>query len=168
MTTSTATHRRRWFILAALVGIGGASSTAESGAMVVPATWPPAVGTTAAPADTNTFAYTSGGVRVIQRLTPGNDVVDVQLYLLGGVLQLVPATAGIEELALRTLAYGSARYPGAASRRALARTGSRWGEGSGWDWSTVGFVSLSDRFDSTWAVFADRIAYCCSIPRRSC
>ena len=118
--------------------------------------------------DSNTFDYTSGGVHVIQRLTPGNDVVALRLYLLGGVLQLTPATAGVEELALRTLPYGSARYPGPASRRAFARTGSQWHENSGSDWSTVGFVSITDRFDSAWAVFGDRIAYSDSRFRLDC
>ena len=112
-----------------------------------------------APTDTNTFDYTSAGVRVIQRKTPGDDIVGVELVLPGGVLQLTPANAGIEDLVLRTLQYGSARYPGPASRRAFARTGSRWHADAGSDWSSVGFVGLSSRFDSTWVVFADRITH---------
>ena len=107
--------------------------------------------------DSLTFDYLSGGVHVIQRLTPGNDVVVVRLCLLGGVMELTPTTAGVEELALRASQYGSARYPGDKSRAAFSRTGSIWQVGSGTDWSTVGFAGITEGFDSTWAVFADRI-----------
>ena len=152
-------HRHAWTVVALLVGAGGAAAPAKPHAIIGSAISRATSNAMVAPVDTNTFAYTSGSVHVIQRLTPGNDVVAVRLYLLGGVLQLTSATAGVEELALRTLPYGSIRYPGAASRRAFSRTGSEWEDASGWDWSTIGFVGIVDRFDSTWAVFADRMTH---------
>lgn len=112
-----------------------------------------------APVDTATFDYTAGGVHVIQRLTPNNEVVVAELYLLGGVMELTAANAGVEEMALRAGQYGSTRYPGALSRQAFSGTGSRWLVSSGTDWSTVGFIGIADGFDSTWAVFADRIVH---------
>jgi zinc protease len=155
VTMRTTTHRGAWIVSALLIGVGYASILSAR-----PVASPPLSATPRTPpVDTNTFAYTSGGLRVIQRLTPGNDIVAVQLYILGGVLQLTPATAGVEELALRTLQYGSAHYPGETSRHAFSHTGSRGVDQSGWDWSTVGFVGIADRFDSTWAVFADRIVH---------
>jgi len=99
------------------------------------------------------------GVHVIQRLTPGNDVVAVNLYLLGGVMQLTPATAGVEDLALGAADYGSQHYSGSSSRRAMALTGSRYQIRADADWSAVSVVGLADVFDSTWAVFADRIVH---------
>lgn len=159
MTMWTALHRHTWVLVATLVGSRIPSIPVDARATIISRTPPAFADPRTAPVDSNTFDYTSGGVHVIQRLTPGNDVVALRLYLLGGVLQLTPSTAGLEELALRTLAYGSARYPGPASRRAFARTGSQWHENSGSDWSTVGFVSITDRFDSAWAVFGDRIAH---------
>jgi zinc protease len=155
VTVPITTHRGAWIVLALLGGVGKASIPTARPA----ANPPPAEIGGRAPVDSNTFGYTSGGLRVIQRLTPGNDIVAVQLYMLGGVLQLTPASAGVEELALRTLPYGSAHYPGDASRHAFSHTGSRWLDHSGWDWSSVGFVGIAERFDSTWAVFADRVVH---------
>lgn len=109
--------------------------------------------------DSLTVAYTVAGVHVIQRLTPANDVVAVDLYLDGGVQQLTASTAGIEELALRTSVYGSAHYPGTTSRQALGRTGSEWTLDPETDWTMVGFRGVTDQFDSSWAVFADRIVH---------
>jgi zinc protease len=109
------------------------------------------------PADSLTIDYDVGGVHVIQRPTYANNVVSVQLYLLGGTRQLTPATAGIERLALEAASEGSGHYPGIRSSVALRRTGSRVGISSGFDWTVFQFVGLADQFDSTWAVFADRI-----------
>jgi zinc protease len=111
------------------------------------------------PPDTLTSTFTVAGVHVVQRLTPANDVVAVNLYLDGGVQQLSASTAGIEELALRTSVYGSTRYPGLASRTAFGRTGSQWVLQPETDWTMTGFRGVTEQFDSTWAVFADRIVH---------
>ncbi|HWZ59919.1 MAG TPA: insulinase family protein [Gemmatimonadaceae bacterium] len=115
--------------------------------------------TTRGAADTVTLDYTVGGVHVLQRVTPGNDIVAVDLYLVGGVQQLTPATAGLEALALKAAQYGTARYPGAAARHALTRTGSEWVVDPETDWTMVGFRGVADQFDSSWVAFADRIVH---------
>ncbi len=109
--------------------------------------------------DSATVDYTVAGVHVIQRQRVANDVVAVNLYLLGGVQQLTPATAGIEALALHAAEYGSARYPGPLSRRAMARTGSVSIVSPSSDWTLIGFRGIAEQFDSTWAVFADRLVH---------
>jgi zinc protease len=101
--------------------------------------------------------YTVSGVHVIQRFTPATEVVAVDLYLEGGVQQLTASTAGVEELWVRASQYGTARYPGTSSRRAFARTGSQWVVDPTTDWTMVGFRGVVDQFDSTWAVFVDRV-----------
>jgi zinc protease len=101
--------------------------------------------------------YVVSGVHVIQRLTRATDVVAVDLYLEGGVQQVTASTAGVEELAVRASEYGTLHYPGRSSRQALARTGSEWVVEAETDWTMVGFRGVTDQFDSTWAVFADRI-----------
>ncbi len=111
------------------------------------------------PIDSLTTAYDAGGVPVIQRSTYANDVVAVDLYLLGGVRQLTPADAGVETLALRAAEYGTASYPDTASRFALARTGSRIVVEPEDDWTRFGFRGVIQQFDSTWNVFADRIVH---------
>jgi zinc protease len=109
--------------------------------------------------DSVTAGYTVGGLHVIQRRSYVNDIVAVDLYLLGGAQQLTPATAGIEVLALRAAEYGTARYPDRESLRAMMRTGSTFIIEPTSDWTLVGFRGLADQFDSSWAVFADRVVH---------
>jgi zinc protease len=105
--------------------------------------------------DTLTTDYTVGGIHVIQRQTPANDVVAVDLYLLGGTQQLTPENAGIEALTLKTAEYGTDRYPRHEWQRAMARTGSAYFVDPGSDWTAVGFRGVVEQFDSTWNVFSE-------------
>lgn len=107
--------------------------------------------------DTATTAYSVGGVQVIQRRNTANDVVAVNLYLLGGTRQLTPKTAGIETMLLATSEYGTTKYPLDALRRALAVTGSAIVIDPDVDWTVFGFRGIRQELDSTWAVWADRL-----------
>ncbi len=109
--------------------------------------------------DSLTTSYDVGGVRVIQRPSYANDVVAVDLYFIGGLQEITPATAGIEALALRTAEYGSARYPDTLSRFALAATGSRIVVDPENDWTMFGLRGVTEAFDSSWTVFADRVVH---------
>lgn len=106
-----------------------------------------------------TTAYDVGGVRVIQRSNHANDVVAVNLYLLGGTRQLTARTAGIEPLYLAASEFGTEHYPKAEARRARAHTGSRIVIEPGVDWTVFGFRGVKQDFDSTWAIFADRLMH---------
>jgi zinc protease len=108
-------------------------------------------------ADSVTVSYDVAGVRVIQRPSYANDVVAVDLYLIGGVQEVTATTTGIEALALFAAEYGTARYPDSASRFALAATGSRIVVDPERDWTLFGFRGVVETFDSTWAVFANRV-----------
>ncbi|HEX6534834.1 MAG TPA: pitrilysin family protein [Gemmatimonadaceae bacterium] len=110
------------------------------------------------PVDSLTTSWVSGGVRVILRPAPSNDVVAANLYLLGGSRQLTARTAGIEYLLLTASEFGTRRYPGDEARRALARTGAEIVVDPGPDWTVVGLRALAADIDSAWAVFADRVA----------
>lgn len=111
------------------------------------------------PLDSVTISYDVGGLHVIQRPSFGNDVVSVHLYLLGGTRQLTPATQGIEDLLLSTSQYGTAKYPGDATRAAWARTGSQIVISPDDDWTLFGFRAIRQEFDSSWNVFADRVMH---------
>ncbi|HEX5831594.1 MAG TPA: pitrilysin family protein [Gemmatimonadaceae bacterium] len=116
-------------------------------------------GETRVAVDSLTTEYDVEGLRVIQRGVYSSDVVAVRLYLLGGVRQLTPATQGIESMLLEASSYGSARYPRAAMRAAVGRTGSGVGFDADMDWSVYQFHGLRQAFDSTWAVWADRLLH---------
>lgn len=103
--------------------------------------------------------YEVDGVQIIHRRVPTNDVVAVNFYLLGGARQISERTAGIELLLLSAARGGTRNYPGAASLEAEIRSGSRMIISAEPDWTIFGFRGLVEEFDSTWAVFADRLMY---------
>jgi zinc protease len=112
-----------------------------------------------APADTFTTGYDVAGVRVIHRRATANEIVAVNLYLLGGSAQFGTVPAGTETMLLRVSEYGTAAYPGRETRLALARTGSRIVLDPTPDWTMFGFRGLRTEFDATWSVFAERLMH---------
>jgi zinc protease len=111
------------------------------------------------PLDSTTTEFTVGGVRVIHRANFATDVVAAHLYLLGGTRQLTPRTQGVEPLLLQAAEYGSAAYPGAALRAAWGATGSQLAIDPDVDWTLYAFRGIRAEFDSSWNVFADRLAH---------
>jgi zinc protease len=112
---------------------------------------------TAVPPDTSTTEFSVDGLRVILRRNTANDVIAANLYLLGGVQQLTPATQGIEPFLLAVSERGTLHYPKDSLRIAMNRTGSVITIDTDDDWTVFGLHSIRSTVDSTWAVFADRI-----------
>jgi zinc protease len=106
--------------------------------------------------DTGTLRFEESGIRVIHRQTANNLVV-ANLYLLGGVQIATPQTQGLEAMLLEVTERGTQRYPGDALRRAMARTGSEIGVAPQTDWTIYGLRTTTDRLDSTWSIFTDRL-----------
>jgi zinc protease len=111
----------------------------------------------AAPDTAITTKFDVNGLTVILRKNTANEVVVANLYLLGGARQLTPQTAGIEALLLAASERGTKRFPGAAVRQRTARLGSSIGIEASADWSAIGMRAIRATFDSTWAIFADRV-----------
>ena len=111
----------------------------------------------AAQADTATSAFEMNGLKVILRRNTANDVIAANLYLLGGTQQLTPATQGIETLLLAASELGTKAFPREAVRRVTTQLGSTILIRPGDDWTMFGFTTIRAAFDSTWAVFADRV-----------
>lgn len=107
--------------------------------------------------DTATTSFDVNGLKVILRRNTANDVVAANLYLLGGVQQLTPATQGIEALLLAASERGTARFPRETTRQLAAALGSTIVVDPSEDWTRFGFTSVRENFDSTWAIFADRV-----------
>jgi zinc protease len=104
-----------------------------------------------------TEKFSVKGVTVILRRNTANDVVAAHLYLLGGSRQVTAANAGIEPLLLEASELGTKTYSKDALRRIMARLGSSIDVGADEDWTVFGLTALRETFDSTWAVFADRL-----------
>lgn len=118
---------------------------------------PGTVGTPLVRDTATTTKFNVAGVSVILRRNTATEVVAANLYLLGGVRQLTPATAGIEALVLATSERGTRRFPGAAVRQRTARLGSTITIEATEDWSAIGLHAIRATFDSTWAILADRV-----------
>ena len=141
-------------------GIAHDAVAAATAPAPLPAPAPTGTASTAAgPLDSLTVSYEVAGVKVIHRPIATNDVVAVNLYLLGGTRQTTAALAGIEPFLLHASEYGTKRYPGEAARRALAHTGSWISISTSPDYTGIGFRGIKQEFDSTWAVFADRVMH---------
>jgi zinc protease len=104
-----------------------------------------------------TTSFDVSGVHVILRQNNANNVVAANLYLLGGARQVTQANAGIEPILLDVSERGTQRYPKNALRRAMSRLGSEIVVAPSADWTMFGIRSSTEVFDSTWAIFADRV-----------
>jgi zinc protease len=104
-----------------------------------------------------TTSFDVSGVHVILRQNNANNVVAANLYLLGGARQVTDANAGIEPILLDVSERGTLHYPKNSLRRAMSRLGSEIVTTPTADWTIFGIRSSAEVFDSTWAIFADRV-----------
>ena len=109
--------------------------------------------------DSATSSYEVGGIQIVHRLTPANDVVAANLYLLGGVRQMTAANAGIETLLLEASERGTREYGKERLRRAIARLGSTIVTNAERDWTVFGLRATRSTFDSTWMILASRLMH---------
>jgi len=111
----------------------------------------------AATNDTSTTVFDVSGVHVILRRNTANDVVAANLYLIGGDRQVTPQNAGIEPFLLWVSERGTKHYSRDVLRAKMAALGSTIVVEPRDDWTMFGFRGVRDTFDSTWAIFADRL-----------
>jgi len=148
---------RRLFMLVAIAMFAAAAMPAAAQRInpTLPTQQRPRAVTTVHP-DTSTTSYTVNGVRVIHRAGAANLVV-MNLYLLGGVRNATPETAGLEPMYLAVSEQGTDRYPKDALRRAMARTGSAIALEASEDWTLFGIRATTEVLDSVWNIFTDRL-----------
>jgi len=144
MLATTATVLALW---------SSAVAAQQAGAVAAPSR------TRAATHDSLTTSYDVAGVRVVHRLTPANDIVAANVYLLGGVRQTVEDNAGIEPLLLEASDRGTREYPGDRVRTMLSRLGSSIVVDPETDWTIFGLRATREGFDSTWSVMASRLMH---------
>jgi len=104
-----------------------------------------------------TTSFDVSGVHVILRQNDANNVVAANLYLLGGARQVTEANAGIEPILFDVSERGTLHYPKNALRDRMSRLGTEIVTRPTADWTMFGIRSSAEAFDSTWAVFADRV-----------
>ena len=151
MKSFTNTVRRSLAITLVALGAAAAHAQTPSNALTTPSR------TKAALHDSLTTSYEVGGIRVIHRLTPANDIVAANVYLLGGVRQITDDNAGIEPLLLEASDRGTRDYPNDRVRSVLSRLGSTIVVDPETDWTMFGLRATREGFDSTWSVMASRL-----------
>jgi zinc protease len=95
------------------------------------------------------------GLKVIVKRRPNAPSVSAGLFVRGGVRNLTPQTAGIENLTLSVATEASQKFPRAAMRKELTRMASGLAAGSSEDFSVVSLNSTRPNFDRTWEIFTD-------------
>jgi zinc protease len=109
--------------------------------------------------DTITSSFTVDGLTVILRRNDASNVVAANLYLLGGSRQVTAANAGVEPFLLSVSERGTQHYPRSDIRRKLSLLGSDIVVVPRADWTMIGVRTITQVFDSTWAIFADRVMH---------
>jgi zinc protease len=109
--------------------------------------------------DTLTSSFTVDGIRVILRHNSADNVVAANLYLLGGTRQVTMANAGIEPFLLNASERGTKHYPKAMIQRKMSLLGTQIVVAPSADWTIFGIRATTAGFDSTWAIFADRVMF---------
>jgi zinc protease len=97
------------------------------------------------------------GMKVLIKKRPGTPTVAAGLYIRGGVRNLTPETAGLENFTLDAATEGSKLFPKEKLRRETSRMGTSIGSSSGYDYSAISLVSTKKSFDQSWQIFTDVI-----------
>lgn len=95
------------------------------------------------------------GIPVIYRLVPDNEIQVVQLYLTHSAQLSTPQTAGIENLMLSYLTYGSQEYTKNEIEGKLVQTSSSIGSNSNLDYSVYSMVCIDRYFEEIFDMYAD-------------
>ena len=85
----------------------------------------------------------------------GSPTVAAGLFLRGGVRNVDPQNAGIENFTLSVAVEGSKSYPTQKLRKETSRVGTVISAGSNYDFSVVALASTKEHFDSSWQMFTD-------------
>jgi zinc protease len=99
----------------------------------------------------------SNGLPVIVKKNPANRVQHISLVIRGGSAAATKESAGIEALALRTMARGSARWSYEKIQALLDETSSALGSSSNFDYSVYSLTTLDKYFARLFPVWVDTL-----------
>jgi zinc protease len=103
--------------------------------------------------------FDANGMKVLIKKRPGTPTVAAGLFIRGGVRNMTPETAGIENFMLDAATEGSKLFPKATLRRETSRMGTSIGSSSSYDYSAVSLVSTKRNFATSWQIFVDLILH---------
>lgn len=100
-------------------------------------------------------SFEVNGLKIILKPNTANDIVSANLFFRGGVSNLTPERAGIENFALIAAQKGTKNFPKDDLNGRLERMNSKISAASGKDYSSLEMLSVRQNFKETWAIFAD-------------
>ncbi len=115
----------------------------------------PTFGQTAAATAPQVTEFDVNGMKVLVKRRQGAPTVAAGLFLRGGVRNVDPQNAGIENFALSAAVEGSKSYPTQRLRKETSRVGTVISAGSNYDFSVIALASTKASFDSSWQMFTD-------------
>lgn len=95
------------------------------------------------------------GMKVLIKQRPGTPTVAAGLFFRGGVRNLNPENAGIENLTLNAATEGSKSYPRQRLRKETSSVGTVISAGSNYDFSVLALASTKLSFENSWKIFVD-------------
>ncbi|MES2274442.1 MAG: pitrilysin family protein [Bacteroidota bacterium] len=101
------------------------------------------------------YEMTVSGVKVIVQPS-GNDIVEIQTIIKGGVQNYPAAKAGIESLAMTGLSEcGTMKQDKNSFKNKLEKLGAQVGAGAGKDYSIIRMNCIKSDFEGSWALYAE-------------
>ena len=115
----------------------------------------PALGQTAPSSAPQVTELDVNGLKVLVKRRQGAPTGAAGLFFRGGVRNVDPQNAGIENFALNTAVEGSKAYPTQKLRKETSRIGTVISAGSNYDFSVIALASTKENFDHSWQMFTD-------------
>ena len=101
----------------------------------------------------------SNGIRVFTAPDPTSRTVALVCAFAGGVSDVPPHKAGLDQLTLDLMAMESQRYPDTARRQLLKQTAASISANADLDYATFSLVSIDTSFTQTFDLFADLLVH---------
>lgn len=95
------------------------------------------------------------GLKVLVKRRAGTQTAVAGLFIKGGVRNITPDKAGVENLMLDTASEATVSFPRQRMRMELSRMGTTIGSGVNFDYSGLTMASTRANFDRSWEIFTD-------------
>ena len=102
-------------------------------------------------------AFSVKDLKVILKQNPTNEIISVQLYLKGGVLNLTESTQGIEAFIFSSSTLKDKKYAEKKWNKIIDGTGAELGSAYGKDFTVVSLRCTRQYFDQLWELFSDYV-----------
>ena len=113
-------------------------------------------------AGTNVFSqdvqsFDVNGLKVIFKQNTANDILSVNMYFKGGVVNLNEDQAGLEALTLIVAQKATKNYPKDKLNATLERMNTQINSNASLDYSRLSMLCVKQNFDASWNIFVDML-----------